>query len=556
MTLDLGEFLHSQPVALLFLVLGVGYLIGKTSIRGFDLGSVSGVLFAGLIFGNFGFQIPPMVQSVGFVLFIYSVGLQAGPTFFGVLAADGAKYFMLAMVIASTGFGLAYSLATIFEFTPGTAAGLLAGGLTSSPTLAAAQDALRSGTVPIPDGYTQDQLLTNITTGYAITYVFGLVGLIILIRLLPRIMRIRLPEEAAKLAAEVGLESGSGASSGASAVGTRAYEITNEELCDVPLSELSRRVPDLVAVLKIKRGDELVPVAGETRLEVGDRLAILAQSELLTRGAERIGPELADADLLDVGTESAQIVVTLAKAAGTRVADLGIATNRCVLSHVNRMGIKLPVGADLRLETGDVLEVTGPREGLDILGDKLGHLERDIDETDLVTFAFGIALGLLVGSLSVKLGAASVGLGSAGGLLASGLTIGYLRSIRPTFGRVPTAARWIFMELGLLIFIAGVGLRAGGGIVQTLGEVGPSLFLCGIAVTTIPVFVGFAFGRFVLRLHPVLLMGAITGSMTSGAALSIVNNEAKNSAPALGYTGAYAFANVLLTIAGVIMMRL
>jgi putative transport protein len=131
---------------------------------------------------------------------------------------------------------------------------------------------------------------------------------------------------------------------------------------------------------------------------------------------------------------------------------------------------------------------------------------------------------------------------------------GYLRSVHPTFGRLPDAARWILMEFGLLLFMAGVGLRAGGDILETLATAGPMLILAGIAVTTIPIFVGYFFGRKVLKIHPVLLLGGITGSMTSGAALSVVTNAAKSSIPSLGYTGAYAFANVLLTIAGSVIL--
>jgi putative transport protein len=179
-----------------------------------------------------------------------------------------------------------------------------------------------------------------------------------------------------------------------------------------------------------------------------------------------------------------------------------------------------------------------------------------VDETDLVTFGLGIAAGTLVGGLSIEVLGISIGVGSAGGLLAAGLTIGYLRAIRPTFGRVPSAARWVFMELGLLTFMAGVGLRAGSGILEAPATSGPILFAAGILVTSMPILAGYAFGRFVLRINPVLLLGAITGSMTSGAALSIVNREAGNSLPALGYTGAYAFANVLLTIAGSVILLL
>ena len=177
-----------------------------------------------------------------------------------------------------------------------------------------------------------------------------------------------------------------------------------------------------------------------------------------------------------------------------------------------------------------------------------------IAETDMVTFAFGITFGVLLGLLSFKVGEISIGLGSAGGLLASGILIGYLRSIYPVFGRMPDAARWILMEFGLLLFMAGVGLRAGGDIIETFAKAGPALVLAGIVVTVSPILVGYFFGRKVLKIPPVLLFGGIAGSMTSGASLSVVTKAANSSVPTLGYTGAYAFANVLLTVAGSIIL--
>ena len=210
----------------------------------------------------------------------------------------------------------------------------------------------------------------------------------------------------------------------------------------------------------------------------------------------------------------------------------------------------------VELERGDVLFVTGPSGNLDRLGERVGHTEREIEETDLLTLAFGIAVGIALGTLSVTVAGIPIGIGTAGGLLTTGLLIGYLRSIRPTFGRIPTAARWVFMELGLQMFMAGVGVSAGSGIVETLRSVGPSLVLCGVAVTIVPVLAGWLVGSYVLRLNPAVLLGAITGAMTSGAALSIVNDAAKSSVPALGYTGAYAFANIFLAVAGSLIVRL
>ena len=192
MLTNIYHLLQNQPVLTLFLILGIGYLIGNVRLGSFSLGPVAGVLFGGLFFGHFGFKMSAGAQSVGFALFIFSVGYQAGPRFFDVLMEDGVKYFFLALVIAVTGFTLAALAAKILQLEPGTSAGLLAGGLTSSPTLAAAQEAIRAGSVDLPEGWSADDIIGNITTGYAITYIFGLAGLIAIIKLLPGLLNVAL----------------------------------------------------------------------------------------------------------------------------------------------------------------------------------------------------------------------------------------------------------------------------------------------------------------------------------------------------------------------------
>jgi putative transport protein len=226
------------------------------------------------------------------------------------------------------------------------------------------------------------------------------------------------------------------------------------------------------------------------------------------------------------------------------------------LMDVKRMRMSIPLSLNFQLRKGDVLKVRGLPANIDLLGEEVGHVERDLEETDMITFSFGIAVGVLIGLVSVKIAGLSIGLGSAGGLLSAGLLIGFLRSVRPTFGRLPDAARWIFMEFGLLLFMAGVGLRAGNDIVEVFLQAGPKLVLAGICVTIAPVAIGYLFGRKVLGLNPVVLLGAITGAMTSGASLSVVTNAAKSSVPSLGYTGSYAFANVLLTVASSVILVL
>ncbi len=550
----LHTFLVDNPVGLLFLVVGIGYLIGKIRIASFDLGPVTGVLFAGLVFGHDGYEMSPTVQTMGFVLFIFSVGLQAGPRFFSVLRTDGLRYLALATVIGGTGFALAVTLSRALGFEFGVAAGLLGGGMTTTPTLAAAQEALRAGQVPLPAGVSADMAITNVTTAYAITYLFGLIGLILIIRFLPKIMGVDFKAEAARLASDQrgGVEDDVTALPD---IVVRAYRVTEAEFTGSPLTEIYATYPGLGALSKLRRGGQLVEITPETTGEIGDEIAVTGFLHHLLAIGPRIGTEVVDSTLLGDAIDSCRIVVMRAKAKHLELDPRQVSERYgCFLASVQRLGVDIPADQDMRFEAGDVLHVTGHQASLDRLGTDLGHIERAVDETDLVTFGLGIAVGTFIGGASIAVGGISIGVGSAGGLLAAGLTIGYLRAIRPTFGRVPSAARWIFMELGLLVFMAGVGLQAGSGILDALASSGPRLLLAGAVVTSVPVFAGYAFGRYVLRINPVVLLGAITGSMTSGAALSIVNREAGNSIPALGYTGAYAFANVLLTVAGSVIL--
>jgi putative transport protein len=520
-------------------------------VRGFELGPVTGVLFAGLVFGHLGYEMIPEAQTFGFVLFIFSVGFEAGPGFFEVLRRDGAKYFLIAITVAATGFAISAWLGGLLDFPVGTSAGLLAGAMTTTPTLAAAQDALQSGAVNLPEGMTADDAVRNVTTAYAITYLFGLIGLIIIIRTVPRLLGIDLPAEAAKAGGEeVPIDP-------SERISVRAYRMEQDELVGIPRREIRERLPAGADLVKLRRRGEFLEVDDDTRFEIGDEITLVGKLHRFIEAPRLVGPEITDPDLLDMEIESAQLVVTRRDAVGMMLGELAVAENYgCFLTGVGRFQVELPTEPGLALKRGDVLSVTGPSGKLERLGEILGHLERPLVETDLLTLAIGIAAGIGLGTLSVTIGEISIGLGTAGGLLTTGLVIGYLRSIRPTFGRIPTPARWVFMELGLQMFMAGVGVSAGAGILETLRSVGPSLVLCGIAVTVAPVVAGWLVGSLVLRLNPAILLGAITGAMTSGAALSVVNSAARSSVPALGYTGAYAFANVILTLAGTLIVRL
>jgi putative transport protein len=216
----------------------------------------------------------------------------------------------------------------------------------------------------------------------------------------------------------------------------------------------------------------------------------------------------------------------------------------------------LPRRGDLTLHVGDRLVVTGAAADLDDVANRLGYQEASLHETDMLALAFGIALGIFFGTFTVTVGAATIGLGSAGGVLLAGLLFGLLRSRRPTFARLPAAARYVLMELGLLLFMADVAVSAGSSVVSTFASVGPTLIASGIVITLVPMLVTFAVGHLVFKMNAAMLFGAVTGAMTSTAGLQTVRAQANSAVPSLGYVGTYAFANVLLALAGGMIMRL
>ena len=187
---------------------------------------------------------------------------------------------------------------------------------------------------------------------------------------------------------------------------------------------------------------------------------------------------------------------------------------------------------------------------------RIGRSELPAHETDLVTFAFGMAAGIAIGVLSVRVAGIPIGLSTAGGLLLVGLVIGWARTSNPTFGQVPAAAATVLMELGLQFFIANVGLEAGGSVVDALRTTGVSLPIAAFVVMATPVVTGVVVGRLLLGLDAVTLLGALTGALTSTPALDMINRKADSALPTVGYAGTYAFANVLLAVAGSILMRL
>jgi putative transport protein len=558
MEIEIYELLRDNWLLLLFLVIGLGYLVGNIRIAGTPVGATIGVLLAGLLFGHYELTVSPAVGSFGFALFIFSVGIQAGPSFFSAFREDGPKYIALAALVAISGFLLAWSVSRLLGFENGFDAGLLAGALTSTPTLAGAQDAIQSGLALIPAGMDEQKILENVGVGYALTYLIGTVVMILMVRYLPRLLGLDLEAMARSYAKDKGLlraRGGHGTTADTLPV-IRAYRVGPDGIGKT-MSQRKAELNQPGEALRVRRGNEFLDPAPDLELREGDVVSVIASLRVHQLAQETLGAEVLDTELLNYRIDAHEIVVLSNYAVGKTLRALDLPRSHgCWANGLVRAGIELPVNDDVVLLKGDRLHAVGEESRLRKLAELIGYLEQEVEETDLVTFSFGIAAGVLLGLIVFKAGAVAIGLGSAGGLLVMGILLGYMSSINPTFGRVPAAARYLLKELGLMLLMASIGLNAGGGIVEGLVSVGPAIVVAALLVATLPIGIGYVVGRKLLHLNPALLLGSLTGAMTSTPALGVVTDAARSSVPAIGYAGTYTFANVLLTFAGSYMMMI
>jgi len=374
-------------------------------------------------------------------------------------------------------------------------------------------------------------------------------------------MGIDLREEGARMQASVAgdAELGLGVVSGARFFDIRAYRVTNPNLVDKTVADLEALPEDArVFIVRIRRGGEIVEANAGTIVRRDDIVAVLARQEIHVERGARIGPESDDKALLDIPVETLDVVATGGSFVGKTLAELArheIARG-VFLRKLLRAGQEIPIAADTRIDRGDVLRLIGPKPEVERAAKELGYADRPTTATDMIFVGTGIVIGGLVGLLSVTVGGLPLTLTASGGALIMGLVFGWLRSVYPFFGRIPEPAIWIFDTVGLCIFIGVVGLSAGPSFVSGLQTTGISLVLVGLIAALLPHTVAILFGRYVLKMSPLIVLGACAGAGTITAALRAVQEEARSSVPALGYTVPYAIGNILLTAWGPVIVAM
>ncbi len=551
--------LRQNPELAIFLTIAIGFLIGRIKFRSFSLGIVVGCLFAGVLIGQLDIKVPPLVKTIFFDLFLFTTGYKVGPQFFRGLKGDAVPQVALTVLLCVTCLLTAFGFSKLLGYDVGTAAGLLAGAFSESTVIGTAGQAIQRLALPEAE---KAALINNIPVAYAVTYLIGTAALVWFLPTIgPKLMGVNLRTEAERMRSQSAGsgDTSEGVTSAARTFDVRAYRVTNPNLFNMTIAQLEMRPEQArVFVLRVRSGDQILESRPDVLVREGDVIAVIGRQEIHVTRGDTIGPEVNDPSLLDIPMESLDVVVTNRATDGKSLAELAqLQFARGVfLSKFTRSGIDMPILPESRIDRGDVLRLIGPLPEVERAAKELGYPDRRTSATDMVFVGLGIFLGGLVGLLSIVAWGVPLTLTASGGALVMGLVFGWLRSVYPFFGRIPEPAIWIFDTVGLCMFIGIVGLSAGPSFISGLQASGISLVFVGLVSALLPHTVGILFGRYVLKMNPLIVLGACAGAGTITAALRAVQDEAQSSIPALGYTVPYAVGNILLTAWGPVLVAM
>jgi putative transport protein len=573
--------LRQYPEIAIFLTLAIGYYLGKFTFKGIGLGSVTATLLAGVLIGQIGISISQPLKSFVFLMFLFAVGYGVGPQFVRGVAKDGLPQALFAVVQCAFCLAVPVAIAKFAGYDLGYAAGLYSGSQTISAAMGLSTDAINRL------GLAADQaksLLDSMPIAYAVTYMFGTVGSAIVIALIiPALLRIDLVAACREYEEKQGGKKELGGAGFAwHRWEMRAFRVApSGRVVGLRAIEAEALVPNArVFILRLRRNGVIEEATADTVLREGDIVAVAGTREALvniigervkvaavagsrdasTKVAGGVPIEVDDPELLSVPVEGVDVYVTNKAVDGKTLAELAqLPGSRGVfLRKITRgaTATAIPILPNTTINRGDILTVVGRTQDTAAAAKMLGAADRPTDIADVAFIGAGITIGGLIGALVWKIGGVPLTLSTAGGALIAGLVLGWLRSTRPFFGRIPSPTVWFMNSVGLNIFIAIVGISAGPGFVNGLKTQGVSLFLWGAVATTVPLILGAYIGKYFFRFHDAILLGILSGARTTTASLGLVCDRANSQIPALGYTVTYAVGNTFLTIWGMVLIML
>jgi putative transport protein len=526
------ELLLENPLLLLFLVLGGGYLVGRISIGGFSLG-ISAVLFIGLGFGALhpDMRLPDLVYLLGLILFVYTVGLSAGPGFVSSFRRGGDRDNALVVIVLIVAFAATLGGARLLGMDGSFAAGVYTGSLTNTPALAAVLQYQTDTSAP--DDI--DRAVAEPVIGYSVSYPFGVLGMVMAVYLLRR------------------MRPGGGQSEQIDGLSTEdliriSVVVTAAPYLGVELATLMRETGWRVLITRHTIGEEIEVPHPDSVFHHGDVITVIGESSDVERVVETLG-ERADVDLALDRTEIdyRRIFVSNDALVGRTIADLGLLERfGAIITRVRRGDVDRMARADSVLELGDRIRVVAPRDRMSSVSTYFGDSYRKLSEIDVASFSLGIVLGLLLGMVPIPLpGGTGFTLGPAGGPLVIGLLVGALGQTGPFTWQLPYNASLTLRQLGAVLFLAGVGTRSGYAFVETLADgAGLELLMLGAAVTALSAVFLILGGVFLLRSPTGVLAGIVGGLVTQPAVLAFAVEQTGNDLPNTGYATVYPVATV------------
>lgn len=510
----------------LFVIICTGFILGSIKIRGISL-DISAIIFVALLFGHLGVSIPEILGEVGLILFIYTIGIQAGPGFFQSFKEQGRNLVVIAVVVVVSASLMALASVFIFQIDVPIAIGLLSGSLTSTPGLAAAIDATQSPLASI---------------GYGIAYPFGVIGVILFASLYPKIIRIDIKkvEHEYEISSRAGFDE----------IIPRHFIVENEAVIGKTIGELRIRAITQAVVSRVMHNGDASAPTRDTKLQKGDYLKIVGTEEALRRAELLIGRRTDIEIPLEKNHEVRSVLVTNKVVANKPLQELNLRGNyNATITRVRRSGIDLTPNPGLRFQLGDKVLVTCSKDSMKQVMSLLGNNDKQLSDTDFFPVATGVVLGVLIGKLSVSFGDSfTFNLGLTGGILIVSMLLGRIGKTGTVLWTMSGNANQLLRQLGLMFFLTSVGTKAGATLVETFSNYGVKLFVIGAFITFVPMILGVMVARLFLNINILSMLGALTGSMTSTPGLAAVDSMTDTNAPSIAYATVYPVAMVLLIV--------
>ncbi len=530
------QLLIDNPLLLLFVVAALGYPLGRIKIGSFSLG-VAAVLFVGLAIGALdpNLKLPSFVYLFGLAIFIYTIGLASGPGFFASFRRQGLRdnIFILLMILFAT--ALAVGAYVLFNLKPGLTAGMFTGSLTNTPALAGLLDYIKDN---VPANLVEIMQAEPVVA-YSIAYPVGVIGVIFSIYLFQRLWKVDYRQEAKELR-----------DLGASGehLSNLTIRVTRDDLTGTTIDTLRQEQNWHIIFGRYKRGEEMGLVHGDMTLAAGDLVSLIGDEDDIARALAYLGEESHEHLEFDRSQlDFRRIFVSNLAVVGKPLAELKLSQRfGALITRVRRGDIDLLPSGDMKLELGDRVRVVAQRQRMPKVNEFFGDSYRSLSEIDIMTFGLGMALGLLIGEIPFPLpGGGVFKLGLAGGPLLVALVLGALGRTGPIVWQLPYSANLTLRQIGLILFLAGVGTRSGYAFASTFSQGGGIyIFLAGAVMTIATAMLTLFIGYKLLRIPMSLLIGMLAGLQTQPAVLGYANEQTGNDLANIGYATVYPLATI------------